>query len=175
MVSEHVASSIRLATFADAALLPDIETSAGESFRSIPDLAWIADDEVGGPEIYPPRIAEGCLWVAQPGPEGIAGFLSAQRFGSELHIWELAVAQPFQRRGLGRLLLDAAQDRARADRLEALTLTTFRHVAWNAPFYERYGFSLLESTRISARLAETLRLEAQRGLPNRCAMCLLLR
>ena len=169
-----MAPAIRLATLADSALLPDIETSAGESFRGLPDLAWIADNEVGGTEIYPPRIAEGCLWVAEDSPEGIAGFLSAQPFDAELHIWELAVAQPFQRRGLGRLLLNAAQHRARADGLAALTLTTFRHVVWNAPFYERYGFRILEGTETGARLAETLRLEAERGLPDRCAMRLLL-
>lgn len=46
-----MAPAIRLATLADSALLPDIETSAGESFRGLPDLAWIADNEVGGTEI----------------------------------------------------------------------------------------------------------------------------
>ena len=169
-----MAPTVRLATFADAALLPAIETSAGESFRALPDLAWIADEEIGGSEIYPARIAEGCLWVVEDSPEGVAGFLSAQPFGAELHVWELAVAQPSQRRGLGRLLLDAAQHRARVDGLAALTLTTFRHVAWNAPFYERYGFRTLEGAETGARLAETLRLEAERGLPDRCAMRLLL-
>jgi hypothetical protein len=44
------AAVIRPAIAADAALLPEVERSAGESFRSIPDLAWLADDEVTTPD-----------------------------------------------------------------------------------------------------------------------------
>jgi GNAT superfamily N-acetyltransferase len=160
---------IRLAGHTDAASLPDVERSAGESFRTLPDLAWIADDDVGSADVYPARIAEGTLWIAEVLAE-IAGFLSAQRFDNELHIWELAVAQPFQRRGLGRLLLDAAQRHARHNELDALTLTTFRQVAWNALFYARYGFRLLDDVGTGPRLTGLLRREAAHGLPDRCAM-----
>ncbi len=161
---------VRLAQPADAAFLPDIEVSAGESFRALPELAWIADDGVDGVDIHSARIAEGSVWIAEDRLDGITGFLSAQRFDTDLHIWELAVAQPFQRRGLGRLLLDAARRKARNDAAAALTLTTFRHVAWNAPFYERYGFKILEGAETGERLTEVLRREAARNLPNRCAM-----
>jgi hypothetical protein len=36
---------IRLAEIRDAELLPGIERSAGERFRLIPELAWIADGD----------------------------------------------------------------------------------------------------------------------------------
>jgi hypothetical protein len=53
--------------------------------------------------------------------------------------------------------------------LRALTLTTFRHVAWNAPFYARYGFVELPADS-DGRLKAILIRETAHGLPNRCAM-----
>ena len=96
--------------------------------------------------------------------------MSAERFGAELHVWELAVAQPIQRRRLGRRLLDTAQDVARKQALAALTLTTFLNVAWNAPFYARYGFKILDTDDLGERLKGVLHAESLRGLPDRCAM-----
>jgi hypothetical protein len=56
--------------------------------------------------------------------------------------------------------------------LVALTLTTFRDVAWNGPFYQRLGFEELAAHDLSPDLAQILAHEAARGLPGdrRCAM-----
>ena len=43
--------------------------------------------------------------------------------------------------GIGAGLVRAAQIDARNTGIKALTLTTFRDVAWNAPFYARLGFA----------------------------------
>lgn len=53
-----------------------------------------------------------------------------------------------------------------------MTLTTFRDVPWNAPFYARRGFELLDDTTIGERLQTILEKEAGHGLPRarRCAM-----
>jgi hypothetical protein len=58
-----------------------------------------------------------------------------------------------------------------------VTLTTFRDVIWNEPFYKRLGFRTLRDDEMDERLAELLRQEAERGLPegSRCAMRLDLR
>lgn len=160
---------IRPARPADAAALVTVEASAGELFRTLPDLAWIADEPLGAPEDFLPLIAAGTVWVAEA-DGAVTGELRAEVWGQALHVLELAVAKDFQQRGIGRRLLDAARDEALGRGLAALTLTTFRHVAWNAPFYARYGFVELAGDAIPARLAETLRVEVARGLPNRCAM-----
>ena len=48
--------------------------------------------------------------------------------------------------------------------MAALTLTTFRDVPWNAPYYARCGFHILDGDEITAGL-ETIRArEAARGL-----------
>jgi len=168
----HAAASvsIRLARAEDAAWLPGAELSAGALFRTLPDLAWVADEPPALPESFLPLIAAGTVWVAQNAHGMIVGELRGETVGEVLHILELAVAKEFQQRGLGRRLLDAAVAAARARGLKALTLTTFRHVAWNAPFYARYGFAELPDGDLDARLRETVRAEEARGLPNRCAM-----
>jgi hypothetical protein len=54
-----------------------------------------------------------------------------------------------------------------------VTLTTFRDVPWNAPYYERLGFQAIADN--SPGLAEIMREEASRGLDpaTRVAMILL--
>lgn len=162
---------IRPARAEDASLLPAIERSAGELFRSLPALAWIASDQVEPAEAYLPLIARGTVWVAEDDDvSGLVGLSKCEVFGGELHIWELAVRSGHQQRGVGRALLDAAVAFASVKGLAAVTLTTFRHVAWNAPFYARYGFVEIAQEATNARLSQAVRLEERRGLPNRCAM-----
>lgn len=161
--------SVRPARLADATLLPEIERSSGEAFRTIPDLAWIADDEIGEPEFHEALIAAGTVWVAVDGQDRPVGFLTAEVTGEALHIWELAVAHEAQKHGLGRRLMEVAEAEARARGLAAETLTTFSDVPWNAPFYQRLGFEVL-APGIDARLDELVWLETERSLPRRCAM-----
>jgi len=164
------AFAIRLAGAQDAPYLPGVEQSAGALFRSIPELAWVADEPMGGADDFLPAIAARTVWIAEDGEAGLIGELRGEVSGEGLHILELAVASEFQRRGLGRRLLDFAGEAVRARGLRAMTLTTFRHVAWNAPFYARYGFVELRDGELDARLRQTLRDEEARGLSNRCAM-----
>ena len=46
----------------------------------------------------------------------------------------------------------------------AVTLTTFRDIPWNAPFYARAGFRVLASAELGPGLAALVRDEAARGL-----------
>jgi len=68
------------------------------------------------------------------------------------------------RRGLGRALLEAVLGWAGDAGYHGVTLTTFRDVSWNAPYYERMGFRALEADEIGPGLAEIMREEATRGL-----------
>jgi GNAT superfamily N-acetyltransferase len=167
-------SRIRLAREADAPFLGGIQRSAGDLFRTLPDLAWIAGEPVEEADAYLPLIAAGTVWGAETTDGVLAGVLLADVTGGALHIVELAVAAGQQQRGIGRALLDAARDHARAQGLAALTLTTFRHVAWNGPFYARYGFVELREDALDEHLARIVHAETARGLPNRCAMRLVL-
>lgn len=168
---------IRLTAAADTVHLPAVERSSAESFLTIDDLAWLATDSVLSVAEHRRFAAAGASWVAIAGAGASAGvpvgFLCAETAGPELHVWELAVHAAWQRRGLGRRLLQAAIDRARSEGLGAVTLTTFREVPWNEPFYRSLGFETLGPAP-GERLAALLRRETERGLPRRCAMRLTL-
>ena len=64
--------------------------------------------------------------------------------------------------------MQAAIDWARGRRLPAVTLTTFRSIPWNAPFYASMGFVELETP--TPHLAATLSKEVADGFEDRCAM-----
>ena len=169
-------SSVRLTRDADAHLLGPIEMSAGALFRALPDLAWVADHGATPEARHRELIAAGASWVAVDERGAPVGFLAAERFGADLHIWEVAVAAASQLQGHGGRLLAACIAYARAAGLAAVTLTTFRDVAWNAPVYRAMGFCVLAGEDIGPRLAAVLRAEVADGLPGdrRCAMRLTL-
>jgi GNAT superfamily N-acetyltransferase len=169
--------TIRPARAEDAEALPQIEQSAGLAFRAIPELAWLADGDNVGVERHRALIVRGACWVAADEEDRPVGFLSAGIEGDALHVWELDVRLDRQGQGIGRALLERAVAGARRRGLAAVTLTTFRAVAWNAPFYRKSGFRILEDAEIDGRLAGLLSDEAEHGmaLDQRCAMRLDLR
>ncbi|MBN9552251.1 MAG: GNAT family N-acetyltransferase [Alphaproteobacteria bacterium] len=169
--------TIRPARAEDAEALPGIEQSAGLAFRAIPELAWLADGDNVSAQRHRALIADGACWIGADDRDRPVGFLSAGIEGDTLHIWELDVSLDRQGQGIGRALLGRAVADARRRGLAAVTLTTFRAVAWNAPFYRKFGFRVLEGAEIDERLASLLGDEAEHGmaLDQRCAMRLDLR
>lgn len=151
--------------------MPAIERSSGEAFRLIPDLKWIADDTVTSRERHVNLIDLGAAWVAQDTTGTITGFLTAEVCEDVLHVWQMSVAFDQQKRGIGRDLISAAEQWAKTHHLTALTLTTFRNVSLNAPFYASFGFEYVDPNEHPMLLA-TLEAERQAGLPigQRCAM-----
>jgi GNAT superfamily N-acetyltransferase len=97
--------------------------------------------------------------------------------GDEAHLKELDVHPDAVGRGLGSALLAAVCETARARGEPSLSLTTFRDVPFNAPFYARRGFRMLRPGETGPALQALLAVEAEAGLPAgpRCAMRLDLR
>lgn len=116
-------------------------------------------------------IAERAVWIAEEHGAPV-GFVSTMVLGEGVHVLELAVRADHQRRGLGRMLMLAAVGAARARGHAAVTLTTFRSVVFNAPFYRTLGFEELAAP--PPYLAAILGSEAERRLADRCAMRLAL-
>lgn len=102
----------------------------------------------------------------------VVGYLAGRVDEDRLHIDEVDVLRDQQGRGLGRRLLATAQDWARAHGLRALSLTTFRNVPWNAPFYASVGFREWDPEVAPASIRQALTYEAAKGLTDRCAMVL---
>jgi ribosomal protein S18 acetylase RimI-like enzyme len=162
---------IRRGAAADAVFLPDIERSAAHAFQGLPNLGWTPGNFVTSEKEHLVSIGRATLWVAEE--MGIVvGFLTADIKDEELHIDEFNMRFDRQHRGIGRRLISAALEHARAAGLKAVTLTTFRDVPWNGPFYGGTGFDFVEEEQLGPRLKAILDSEAVHGLPRekRCAM-----
>ncbi|HDE1063757.1 GNAT family N-acetyltransferase [Klebsiella quasipneumoniae] len=166
---------LRLTEESDIALLPAIERSAAQAFRQIPALAWLADSEVISVARHHDYLEteHSLLAVAAGQP---VGFILTEPLDDALFIVEVAVHQAWQHQGIGRMLLEQVIDGARQMAYPAVTLTTFRDVPWNAPFYTRLGFAMLDELTLPAGLAAKREQETRHGLPpeTRCAMRLAL-
>lgn len=169
------APTIRLARPSDLPALPEIERAAAALFRDrgLHELFSTVLTDAGD---LARACAEGRLWVAVCASGAPVGFAVGSLVGDNAHLDELDVHPDQGRRGIGRALVEAVIAWARATGRPALTLTTLRDVPWNAPFYERMGFRILEAGERGAVLDEILREEVERGLPaeGRVAMRLLL-
>ncbi len=68
------------------------------------------------------------------------GFACVELVDDAAHLWQLSVHPGAGRRGLGTSLVEAVCRWAAERGLPAVTLTTYRDVPWNGPFYGRLGF-----------------------------------
>ena len=150
--------------------LPGIEDAAGE-------LVPVEDrPEPPGWSNLPPEafeIASGrdLLWVVVEEDAGIPiAFLMADVVDSCMHIVEFDVHPRHGRRGVGSNLLNHVLDTARQRGFHAATLTTFGHLAWNAPYYVRLGFESVGADQIGRGLAQWLEKEQALGMRRPVAM-----
>jgi GNAT superfamily N-acetyltransferase len=150
--------TIRAGTPDDVPLLRAIERDAVQLFATV-GMVEITLAEATSVPVYERAAAAGLLFVAAlPEP---AGFVLMQPLDGGLYVFELDVARRHQRRGIGRALMGAALERARG--LGHLTLTTFRDVPWNAPWYRRLGFSDVAPSEVGPGLAAIFAREAAHG------------
>ena len=106
----------------------------------------------------------GHLWVAlaDDRPVGFAHALLLEP--GAMHLEEVDVDPEHGRRGLGRRLVEAICASARAAGYSCVTLTTFRDVPWNMPFYVQLGFEVIPPNEVRPALQAVLQDESRRGL-----------
>ena len=106
----------------------------------------------------------GHLWVALADgvPVGFA-HIEVLEPGIE-HLEEIDVHPEHGRRGLGRRLVLAVCQWAATNRYSWVTLTTFRDVPWNMPFYARLGFEEIPPEKLTPGLLSVVDDETRRGL-----------
>jgi GNAT superfamily N-acetyltransferase len=153
---------ITLARRKDVPLLAHIELSAARLLAGhAPDsvLAETSSDE----ELESARQL-GRLWVALAGdtPVGFAR-VDVHESGAA-HLEEIDVLPEHGRRGLGTRLVAMVCSWAASEGYGAVTLTTFRDVRWNMPFYASLGFEVIPRHELSPSLRSVVRAETRRGL-----------
>jgi GNAT superfamily N-acetyltransferase len=126
---------IRRARPEEFALLRTIELEADRLFETVGIGPFVTDETEN-------HFERAALTMVTGDPP--VGFVCVELVDGVPHIWQLAVHPDHGRRGLGRSLVDAARQWARAEGFDAITLTTFRDVPWNGPFYRSLGFVPLD-------------------------------
>jgi GNAT superfamily N-acetyltransferase len=146
----------------DVPQLAAIELAAAELLRGYaPDS--IVQETTDDDEFRAAQTA-GRLWVALAGDTPVGFALVELLDNGVLHLEEIDVDPRHGRRGLGTALVRAVCEWASGSGYPEITLTTFRAVPWNMPFYARLGFMVVPSTELSPELAAIVQDEADRGL-----------
>jgi len=154
--------AIRSAQTEDIPALSAIELAAAQLLRGYAPEAVLAEttDECA----LANAARGGHLWVASTGNTPV-GFALVKMLADDLpHLDELDVDPSHGRRGLGTALVRTVCEWATSSNYVMLTLTTFRAVAWNFPFYTRLGFEEIPHHAMRPELATIVSAETNRGL-----------
>ena len=116
------------------------------------------------------------IWIALADGDVPVGFAIATLVDNEAHLDELNVLPKYGRRGIGTELVSAVSCWARDNAFSVLTLITFKHLPWNAAFYEKLGFEALDTKELNSGLARLIAEEGKAGIDvnKRLAMQLVL-
>ncbi|MEM8807546.1 MAG: GNAT family N-acetyltransferase [Cyanobacteria bacterium P01_G01_bin.38] len=156
---------IRLAERSEVAKLSAIEKAAAEPFYDYLSTLELTPDKldeiVSLPFLLRAQTA-GRLWVAIVESQPV-GFIVGRPLAESFFIVELDVLPSHTRLGIGTALMRTACDYAQAQEFEAVTLTTFRHVPWNIPFYETLGFKVVLVEDLSVEMQEIVEHEDRYG------------
>lgn len=150
--------------------LPDIERSASSLFgNGVPKELL----EITSPEsAYAAAQSDGRLWVAVGPDDEPVGLACVTVEADRVHLAELDVLPEHGRRGVGTELVRAVEAWARSREYSEITLTTYRDVPWNAPFYAALGFVVVSESdwdsELRRRFDEEAGLDSER--PKRVAM-----
>jgi GNAT superfamily N-acetyltransferase len=162
---------IRRARASDLERLPDVEWAAARLFAEI-GMPDVADCPVTSVEEHRQGMESGWLWVAADAAGEPVGFALVHLHDGCAHLEEIGVHPDHGGRGLGRALLDAVIGAARDAGLPAVTLSTYRAVPWNGPWYQRCGFRWLAESELTPSLLACRRAEVEEGLDTGARGCM---
>jgi predicted N-acetyltransferase YhbS len=114
-----------------------VERASAQRFAGLMDA--LAADEPSPAAVLAARIQAGGLVVALEG-DHLVGFVMFRPVETFAYVEQIDVLPAHEGRRIGAGLLDVVAGRARANGLAGLSLSTFRAVPWNAPYYRRLGF-----------------------------------
>ena len=163
MDQPYDAGVIRAATEDDVADLQSVERAANQMFREV-GMEAVADYPATSAAELSTLIGDGRAWVVVDDRDRPVACLFFAVVDGCAHVEQVSVHPDHAGRGLGKLLLARVVELARGRGLAALTLTTFRDVPWNAPFYERRGFRVLTDRELTDGLVARRATEAAAGL-----------
>ena len=140
---------VRRARPDDCALLGAIEEAADQRYAGTPDVVFA--DTTGVPvEVAERYCADGRLIVAEVAG-AVIGFVGWRREDDHgvAGISQISVLPEHGGSGVGSALMSAAHEAIAQRGFQRIVLATQADIAWNAPWYERLGYSVVPRDRWS--------------------------
>ena len=170
--------AVRQATEEDKTTLTAIELNAVALFKTIPALADLGSDHAS-PEQLSAWLSNGRIYIAEDNGKPV-GYVAAVTMDTTLYIAEISSIQEYQGKGVGTRLVAAVFDWARelaaaaAGSRPRVSLTTYREVVWNAPWYRKRGFKEVDAESIGPKHIKKMMDDGERNLARpgytRCCM-----
>ncbi|WP_321488970.1 GNAT family N-acetyltransferase [uncultured Hyphomonas sp.] len=155
----------------DIARLIAVDLAAGQLFAP---TGLLTDDALHDhvPEaVMQQAIEAGDLLKISTSDGTAVGFALVSRRGGTLYLDQLSVHPDFGRRGLGADLVRCVLQLAKLRRIKQVTLSTFRDVPWNAPFYGKLGFRELPRKDMANWMLDLEKIQAESlDVSQRCFM-----
>jgi predicted N-acetyltransferase YhbS len=155
---------IRSARMGELPLLSGIEQSAAKLFLDTP-YAFLVNDEPLSLDFVQQQFSAERVWVAVDCHETVVGYAIAHEVDNTLYLQQIDVEPEHGRRGIGSALVNTVCDRAKQQGYEIVSLSTFRDLPWNAPFYSKLGFRVLGEAELTIGFQQIRLKELAAGLP----------
>ena len=162
---------IGLAKPEHVAPMPDVELRAARLFAPYGLPQHVLDDATSLAAVA--RHQEQASYYAATDSAGtLVGYALLETLDDRAHLGELGVDPDHGRRGLGKALVEASCGWASERGSPVLTLTTYRDVPFNAPWYATLGFEVVSEAVLGHEMRERVEEEAEEGLvpPERVVM-----
>jgi len=162
-----LSTQIRRADPSEINLLAEIDDNAAALFAEAGlDVDFPPDHEY---LIYERHRWSACLsagrtLLAVDAARGPVGFAMLSYLDGSAYLEQLSVRREAMGRGIGTLLLDKISELARTAGSCAILLTTYGHLPWNRPFYERHGYVAVPDVACGPEIARELEMQ-RRWLP----------
>lgn len=149
--------------------LSAIEESVGAMFTpgSIPESVLA---ERVPRDVFADAVSQGRLLAVLDASQIPVGFAFWQNIGAFALLALIEVSPPHGQKGLGKALVLQVINQVAEAGFQQLYLTTFSNIPWNAPFYQKLGFVLLNDEEQPDFIKDILLEERGKGLRNRVAM-----
>lgn len=149
----------------------EIDLAAGQLFAPTGLLTGEALHDHVPAAVFEQAIEAGDVFRLTGEDGAVIGFALVSQRGGTLYLDQISVHPDHGRQGLGAALVQHVFTLARQRKLKQVTLSTFRDVPWNGPFYRKLGFREMERKELADWMLDLERIQsASLDVSLRCFM-----